>query len=262
MSSERMKLCAVVPAAGRGTRLGLELPKLLAPLGNGETIWTVLRRKLLTVADHINVIVSPGGEPLIRNAMEAAGLEARVSLSLQPKPLGMGDAIFRGYPVWSQAATILIVWGDQVFVSAETLSKACALHSGASRTVVLPLVSLVEPYVDYVFADDGGLRAVRQTREGDRCAPNGYADIGTFVLSVPDLLSSWTAYLAQAPLGALTGETNFIPFLPYLSLNGWTVKRLVIGDPREARGINTPDDLAYLRSSLASDRQHKSKRPQ
>ncbi|MGA8568208.1 MAG: NTP transferase domain-containing protein [Candidatus Binataceae bacterium] len=261
MSRGRMKLCAVVPAAGRGTRLGLELPKLLAPLGNGETIWTVLRRKLLAVADHINVIVSPGGELLIREAIEEKGLAGRVSLSLQPEPLGMGDAIFRGYPVWSRAAAILIVWGDQVFVSAETLSKACALHGGASRTTVLPLVSLAQPYVDYVFADDGRLCAVRQTREGDLCAPNGYADIGTFVLSVPDLLSAWTAYLAQAPLGALTNETNFVPFLPYLSSIGWTVKRLVIADPREARGVNTPDDLAYFRSSFAGDRQHKSKRP-
>jgi bifunctional N-acetylglucosamine-1-phosphate-uridyltransferase/glucosamine-1-phosphate-acetyltransferase GlmU-like protein len=259
MSHERIKLCAVVPAAGQGTRLGLGSPKLLAPLVNGETIWTVLRRKLLAVVDHVNVIVSTGGEPLMRELVEREGLTARVSLSLQPEPLGMGDAIFRGYPVWSRAAAILIVWGDQVFVSVDTLSKACAFHGGASHMAVLPVVSLPEPYVEYVFAADGRLSAVRQTREGDVCSPNGFGDIGTFVLSVPDLLSSWTGYLAKAPAGAVTGETNFLPFLPYLSSQGWTVKRLVISDPREARGVNTPDDLAYFRSVFAEERWLKSK---
>lgn len=256
-----MRICAVVPAAGRGTRLGIEQPKLLAPLGDGVTIWTVLRRKLLSVADHINVIVSPEGEPLVREAVEREGMAARVSLSLQPEPVGMGDAIFRGYPVWSRAATILIVWGDQVFVSAETLNKACALHSGVARTVVLPVVSLPLPYVEYLFTNDGRLVAVRQSREGDACAPNGYGDIGTFVLSVPDLHSAWIKYLGQAPPGTLTGETNFLPFLPYLSSLGWTVKRLVTADPREARGVNTPDDLAFFKSIVARERRLKNKGP-
>src|SRR6185312_16601299 len=99
-----------------------------------ETIWMALRRKLLMVVDHVNVIVSAEGETLMREVLEGEGLTTQVSLSLQPEPLGMGDAIFRGYPVWSRAAAILIVWGDQVFVSAETLARACALHNGFART--------------------------------------------------------------------------------------------------------------------------------
>jgi bifunctional UDP-N-acetylglucosamine pyrophosphorylase/glucosamine-1-phosphate N-acetyltransferase len=54
-----MRICAVVPAAGRGSRLHESLPKLLAPLGHGATLWSVLSRKLLAVVDHINLIVSP-----------------------------------------------------------------------------------------------------------------------------------------------------------------------------------------------------------
>jgi hypothetical protein len=123
----------------------------------------------------------------------------------------------------------------------------------------LPVVSSRDPYVEYVFTADGRLSAVRQTREGDICAPNGFSDIGTFVLSVPDLLSAWTGYLAEATAGAKTGEINFLPFLPYLSSQGWTVKRLVISDPREARGVNTGDDLAYFRSIFAEQRRLKSK---
>jgi bifunctional UDP-N-acetylglucosamine pyrophosphorylase/glucosamine-1-phosphate N-acetyltransferase len=123
----------------------------------------------------------------------------------------------------------------------------------------LPVVSLPEPYVEYLFAENDRLAAVRQAREGDVCAANGYGDLGTFVLSVPELHSAWTRYLATAPGGAVTGEINFLPFLPYLTSLGWTVKRLMIADPREARGINTPDDLAYFRSLAADEGAHRRK---
>jgi bifunctional UDP-N-acetylglucosamine pyrophosphorylase/glucosamine-1-phosphate N-acetyltransferase len=245
---------AVVPAAGRGTRLGSRLPKLLTPIDGENTIWTLLCGRLLTIVDHINIIVSPQSEPLVRKAAEKTNPGGRVSLSIQPEPIGMGDAIFRGYPVWSRARTILVVWGDQVFVSAKTLRAACALHDGRTTTIVLPLASLPEPYAEYVFADDERLIAVRQSREGDHCAPNGYTDVGVFVLSVADLQAAWTRFSAGAARGAQTGEVNFLPFLPFLSSLGWSVKRMAVADPREARGVNTPDDLDYLRAIIAANK--------
>ena len=72
-----------MPAAGRGTRLGGGSPKILADLGNGETVWSYLSRNLIAVAGHVNVIVSPDGEPVIRQAIERARLAAQVSLSIQ-----------------------------------------------------------------------------------------------------------------------------------------------------------------------------------
>ena len=250
MSGKIGEIFAVIPAAGRGTRLCSDRPKLLTPISAGVTIWTLLSRTLLKVVDHINIIVSPEGEPLIKKAVAQTNLTDRVSLSLQPEPFGMGDAIFRGFPVWSRARAILILWGDQVFVSEGTIRAVCSLHGGKARTLALPVVCLPEPYVEYVFADEGPLISVKQSREGDLCTPNGYADVGTFVLSVADLQNAWTRFLAAKSFGALTGELNFLPFLPFLSSLGWNVKRLIVADPREARGINTPEDLAYFRSAI------------
>lgn len=253
MRGKAEKLVAVIPAAGQGKRLRSGLPKLLTPIGPGATIWTLLSRRLLPIAEHINVIVSPDGEPLIRSAVQQSNLSDSVTLSIQPEPSGMGDAIFRGFSVWSRAQAILIVWGDQVFVTQNTLSAAYALHGGDARTLALPVVRSPDPYTEYIFADDGCLRAVRQSREGEHCGPNGYTDAGTFVLSVKHLQTAWTAFLSAAPRGALTGEVNFLPFLPFLSSSGWRVKHLVLTDSREARGVNTPDDLEYLQSAIAMD---------
>lgn len=242
-----MSVCAVVPAAGRGTRLGLDRPKILAPLTASETIWSVLRAKLLAVADRVHVVVAPAGVAAMGEALRGDAAAARLSLSVQDRPTGMGDAIFGCHEAWQDAATLLVVWGDQVFVSDATLRGAVGRHAGAARRLVLPVASLPEPYVEYVFAPDGRLAGVRQTREGDRCAPGGLGDVGTFALSPCGLDGAWRDYRDGAARGARTGEVNFLPFLPFLAAAGWAVERVAVADAREARGVNTPDDLAFFR---------------
>lgn len=241
-----MKTCAVIPAAGRGSRLGLPEPKLLAPIRGEETIWTILSRKLKGLVDHIHVILSPSGFAAMRSVLDGSGDDLTTSLCVQPQPTGMGDAIFCGHQVWSHAETILIVWGDQVHVSQETIRRALDLHAGSPRCLVLPLVALAHPYVEYCFDDANRLIAVRQSREGDECVSGGLGDVGTFVLSTEYLVSAWSEYRQQQSPGTRTGEINFLPFLVFLAQCGWEVKQLRIDDSLEARGINTAEDLAFF----------------
>jgi bifunctional UDP-N-acetylglucosamine pyrophosphorylase/glucosamine-1-phosphate N-acetyltransferase len=236
-----VSVCAVIPAAGRGTRLGGTDPKILSSLTDGETIWSVLHARLTPLVDHVHLVLSPAG------AAAFPALPANVSASVQPVATGMGDAIFQGSDVWSKYAAILVVWGDQVFVSADTLRRSlAALKPG--RNVVLPVSRMPEPYVEYVFEESGALTRVLQTREGDNTAINGFSDVGTFLLRTEGLKAAWEEYLVTALRGGATGEINFLPFLPFLSAQGWSVTPLEVLNAIEARGINTPDDLAFFRS--------------
>ncbi|HEX4177789.1 MAG TPA: hypothetical protein VHY57_05100, partial [Rhizomicrobium sp.] len=170
-----------------------------------------------------------------------------VSVSIQPEPIGMGDAIFRGFDIWSRHDAVLVVWGDQVFVSADTLARAIAALGAPQKRAVLPVTRMAVPYVEYVF-DGPILTRVLQTREGDTTAANGFSDVGTFLLATAGLKPAWEDYLKSAPRGHGTGETNFLPFLPFLSARGWTITPLEVADATEARGINTKDDLAFFQS--------------
>ena len=242
-----MKICAVIPAAGRGSRLGLDLPKLLVPVSERDTIWSVIKRNLKGLVDHIHVVLSPTGALMFEQVLADDPDAWMVSTSVQPTPIGMGDAIFRGQDCWSRAGSIIIVWGDQVHVSGGTIEASLDLHESAERRVVIPLVPLAEPYVEYRFNDERYLTSILQSREGDRCAPGGLGDVGTFVLSTHGLVDAWHAFLSQAQNGARTGEVNFLPFLVFLARTGWDVRRGPVANPREARGINTPEDLAFFR---------------
>jgi bifunctional UDP-N-acetylglucosamine pyrophosphorylase/glucosamine-1-phosphate N-acetyltransferase len=235
-----MKICAVIPAAGRGTRLGGDGPKILTPLTGTQTIWDILHAKLAPLVDHIHLVLSPDG------AAAFPALPANVSHSIQPAPTGMGDAIFQGFDVWSRYDAILIVWGDQVFVSAGTLTRTIAALKASRHQAALPVTRMTAPYVEYVF-DSERLVQVLQSREGDATTPNGFSDVGTFLLGTGGLQSAWRDYRATAPRGSQTGEINFLPFLPFLSRRGWHIQPLEVGDATEARGINTPDDLDFFR---------------
>ena len=236
-----MSICAVIPAAGRGARLGTDRPKILASLTATETIWSVLYARLAPLVDHVHLVLSPEG------AGQFPALPPNVSVSIQPQPIGMGDAIFRGMEVWSEHDAVLIVWGDQVFVSTGTLTRTIAASGSRQSHAVLPVTRMAAPYVEYVF-DGARLTRVLQTREGDVTTPNGYSDVGTFLLSTRGLGSAWKDYLDLAPRGSATGEINFLPFLPFLSARNWTITPVEVADATEARGINTKDDLAFFQS--------------
>jgi len=236
-----MRVCAVIPAAGRGSRLGIGGPKILASVSESETIWSVLHAKLAPLVDHVHLVLSPDG------AAAFPPLPPNVSYSIQPEPLGMGDAIFGARAAWSGFDAILVVWGDQVFVSTGTLRRAVDALVSPQHQAVLPVTRMARPYVEYLF-EGGKLTDVLQTREGDETAPNGFSDVGTFLLVTRGLIEAWDGYQVQALRGGATGEINFLPFLPFLSTQGWTVTPLEVADATEARGINTKEDLSFFQN--------------
>lgn len=244
-----MKVNAVIPAAGRGSRLGLDCPKVLAPLGEDAVVLDLLRGRLAGQVRAIHYVLAPDVEALV-------SLHPGETVDIQPVPVGMGDAIFRTAHRWREADRILVLWGDQAGVSRDTVSRAVA-HSRVVDLpghVALPLVELDEPYVDYVF-EDGQLVTVSLSREGDRCRARGWSDVGLFVLTTPGLVEEWEAFVSATPPAGVTAEVNFISFLPYLASRGWRVDVIPVDDPAEARGINTPDDLAVARDRWAAEQE-------
>jgi len=242
-----MSICGVIPAAGRGSRLGFDKPKLLIPITDTLTVWGLLKPKLLDCCDHIVVIMSPWGEPFLQEVLRNDPDRSRISVALQKTPVGMGDAVMQGCDVWRRFDDLCVIWGDQVHVSKDTLARSIAAQQSlSSPAFTLPLARMDKPYVEYRFDVDGRLMKILQSREGDVCAPGGWGDVGTFLLSVKGLEEAWEEYERNTQRGSLTGEINFLPFLVHLGQKGWNCTQVVIPDADEAKGINTREDLNYF----------------
>ncbi|HEY9760864.1 MAG TPA: NTP transferase domain-containing protein [Oculatellaceae cyanobacterium] len=241
-----MSTCAIIPAAGRGSRLGMPIPKILVPIAKEKTIWTILYELFSPHVDQIHVVLAESAVKEFQ-AQLPPGKKKKTTMSVQPTPLGMGDAIFGAYEYWSKCSQITVVWGDQVNLSEPTVGsvvRACK----SERTLTLPLTLTENPYVQYDLVDNR-LIGVRQTREGDMTDTVGLSDVGLFGLSVPELLPAWQDYLKQGAMGVSTGEINFLPFLTYLSsVRSWQIEKLMVADAAEARGVNTLEDLEFAKA--------------
>ena len=245
----------LVPAAGRGSRLGSPLPKLLTPVGGRAMIDHILPR-YDPGADAVVVVVEPAARQLVADHA-ARGAALPITLAEQISPTGMLDAVLAGAPaaLAHHPDRVWITWCDQVGISGQTVERLAALEAeNPEAAVVLPIVAQPAPYIHFDRDAQGRLLAVRQWREGDDMPPAGTSDSGLFSLSREAFADFLPEYSLAAERGAATGERNFLPFLPWMASRRLVRTFEIPVD--EARGINTPEDLAVVEQWLRGRQGH------
>lgn len=239
----------VIPAAGRGSRLGFEKPKILFPLA-GRTILDWL---LDLFEGHIGsfvLVLSPSGRPFVEPELEKR-LGSRFKIAIQEVPTGMGDAVEIGLNA-VQTPHTAVVWGDQVAIRPESVEAMLRLHSGPiAPAITCPTVWRDNPYIHFPRNSEGRLQAVLQAREGDSMPVHGESDTGFFCFDTARL-RRLLAETRDEPerLGAKTREFNLLPVIPLASRRGETVLTPLLMTLEETVGVNTPADAAYLEGVL------------
>jgi bifunctional N-acetylglucosamine-1-phosphate-uridyltransferase/glucosamine-1-phosphate-acetyltransferase GlmU-like protein len=265
-----MRRVLIVPAAGRGARLGSPLPKILVAV-NGRPMLQHILDLHAPYAERAIVVAHPSAAESVRAC--AARSAVPVDVVTQDAPTGMLDAILIGAaaagrqyseagraqpPVRSDAGRfpqtmgpprVWITWGDQVAVHPDTLARLARIEPGTD--IALPTVERADPYIHLARDPDGRVIGVLQKREGDRMPAIGESDVGVFSLSAFACFERLPLYARDVRPGAGTGERNFLPFIAWLSTSG-SIATCGCVDPREAVGINTPDELAAVSAYLAA----------
>ena len=247
-----MSRVLVVPAAGRGSRLGSTGPKALHPVAGRPMIdWVIDRHR--PHADAVVVVVAPDAVPAMRSHLRSLSISCEIAI--QPSPTGMLPAILCAEPfVRANAADeVWVSWCDQVGIGEETARRLGDELSAPDVSFALPLVRQSPPYIHFVQDGHGRIVDVLQRREGAAMPETGNSDTGLFGMQRGVFLEDLAAFAGLAPSGAATGERNFLPFIPWLAARKRVISFL-IADAREARGVNTPEDLIEAERFLLSRR--------
>ncbi len=240
----------IVPAAGRGSRLGGDVPKVLAHVG-GRPMLDWLVRLYRPWVGRFVVIVAPDARAAV--AARLAQLDVPADLAEQARPTGMLDAILAPFDLVSGTAAtrVWITWCDQVAVSAGTVARLAAIADASDAPLVVPTVARADPYVHLDRDAAGRIVRVRHRREGDTLPDPGESEMGLFSLTREGYLDRLPAFAGAVPEGGRTGERNFLPFIPWLAARA-PVETFPVEDPIESVGVNTPEERAIVERALAA----------
>lgn len=238
----------IIPAAGGGTRLGGNRPKALTPVA-GRPMLDILGGLYEAFVSYTVVVANPAFAADVEQWTDDAGAAEVV---VQSSPTGMLDAILLGGSAVMRLrpTSIWITWCDQVGVLPATLVRLDAATSMREPpALVMPTVHAPNPYIHFPRDASGRITGVLHRREGDAMPATGESDMGLFALSRHAFDALLPEYAKTVTTGAGTGERNFLPFIPWLAARE-TVVTIDATDPREALGVNTPQDLAAMEQWL------------
>src|SRR5471032_1561264 len=118
MSNRLMSV--VILAAGRGTRMYSDLPKVLHPLAGKPLVQHVIDAADALGAAQIHVVYGHGGD-LLQQQLASRG--SRLNWVLQAEQLGTGHAMQQAAPYFNDEEDVLMLYGDVPLITVDTLEK-------------------------------------------------------------------------------------------------------------------------------------------
>ncbi|MDU6410140.1 MAG: bifunctional UDP-N-acetylglucosamine diphosphorylase/glucosamine-1-phosphate N-acetyltransferase GlmU [Yersiniaceae bacterium] len=111
-------LSVVILAAGKGTRMYSDLPKVLHPLAGKPMVQHVIDAATQLGAAQVHLVYGHGGD-LLKERLSHAPL----NWVLQAEQLGTGHAMQQAAPHFADDENILMLYGDVPLISVETLQQ-------------------------------------------------------------------------------------------------------------------------------------------
>ena len=247
---------AIILAAGKGTRMGADKPKVVQEVAGRPMIhWVVRACRQAGVARCI-IVVGYKGEQV----REVLGDDRGLAFVEQREQLGTGHAPLMAEPLFEQVGPcdVLILNGDGPLIRAVTLERILAAHrtSGAAETLATSV--LQDPYGYGRILRDADDQLLTIVEEGD-CLPEQKAikEVNpNYVCVRSDMLFDALHSLGR---NNAQGEYLLTDMPGVLMRAGHRVSLVPAVPPEDVFGINTPEELKtvdqILRRRLARENQ-------
>ncbi|QNN24550.1 bifunctional N-acetylglucosamine-1-phosphate uridyltransferase/glucosamine-1-phosphate acetyltransferase [Planctomycetales bacterium ZRK34] len=239
---------AIILAAGKGTRMGSDLAKVLHPVADRPMVQWVIDACEAAGTRRVIVVVGHQAEAV----REALADRDNVEFVEQTEQLGTGHAVMMAaplYPADQRDCDVLVLCGDGPLISDDTLKTLVTTHREADACATLA-TSVIEDATGYgriVRHADGRFQRIvehkdatdaeRQIREIN---PSYYCFRAADLFRELDRIDNDNAkgeYYLTDVLGLLTGD-------------GKTVQVVDAVPPQDVLSINTPQQLAEVDALL------------
>lgn len=239
------ELGVILLAAGQGTRMKSELPKVLHVLGGKPLFLHVLETAYRLNPTITAVVIGHGAE-----AVRRACTEPRVTWAMQERQLGTGHAvlcarnIFKGFK-----GDALILSGDVPLVRSQTLSRLVEHHRHRNAAVTLLTAQLQRPqgYGRIVRRDGGAIAGIVEEKDATEAQRKlREVNAGVYIVRTDFLFAA----LEEVKNDNQQGE-YYLPDIVRIGLaHKQTIETLPVEDAWETMGINSREELAMMEKTL------------
>jgi len=231
-------LNVVILAAGKGTRMYSQLPKVLHKLAGKPLLGHVIDSARQLKPAKIIVVYGYGGE-----AVPEAIADQAIIWVKQAEQLGTGHAVQQVMPYLDNDATTLILLGDVPLVSVESCQH---LLQKAEQQLALLTVNKADPtgYGRIVRNASAGIEAIVEHKDASEQQQRSISEVNTGIMAVGNNhLAKWLKRLGN---DNQQREYYLTDIVAMAVQDGVTVSAEITQDESQVAGVNSKQDLAGL----------------
>ena len=231
------QLSVVILAAGKGTRMYSDLPKVLHPIAGKPMVKHVIDTAKQLDAKQIHLIYGHGGDLLQQRLANEP-----VNWVLQAEQLGTGHAMQQAAPFFADDENILMVYGDSPLITKATLEKLIAAKP--ENGIALLTVELANPTgYGRIIRENGSVVAIVEQKDANP-EQLKIQEINTGVMVASG--ESFKKWLAQLNNNNAQGEYYITDVIAMANRDGFKVQAVQATDLMEVEGANNRLQLAAL----------------
>lgn len=236
-----MGLSTIILAAGQGTRMRSNLPKVLQPLAGRPLLAHVLDCSAALAADDVCIVYGHGAEA-VRNEFPDDSLR----WALQAEQLGTGHAVQQAMPETPDDNRVLILFGDVPLLTSATCQRL--LEETPDDDMAVLTVDMDNPTgYGRIIRERGDVRRIVEEKDAGP-EEKAVCEINTGVLVCPAArLKRWLDNLGN---DNVQGEYYLTDAVAMAVNDGVTVHGIKADSYVEVMGINDKKQLAEVERAL------------
>lgn len=238
-----MPVSLVILAAGQGTRMNSDLPKVLHQVAAAPLLHHAMQAGLSLDPEKLVVVTGHGAEAV---AKAARAYDARCDTVMQAEQLGTGHAVAQAMPLLAgMAGDCFVLYGDTPFIRPETLEAMLAARA-RHAVVVLGFEARDPGRYGRLIAEDEALQRIVEFKDATD-------EERAITLCNSGVICADTAVLAD--LVAAIGNSNaageyYLTDIVEIARKRGLSAGVVICDEAETLGVNTRAQLAEAEAAF------------